>query len=150
MKRFRFPLEALRTLRRRRREEAERAFAEARARRDRQALELVSLHEERRQAEEDWHRILPGKGPFPVAEALARRAWVGTLTRRAAACAKVLENLTREAEVRRLALLEASRHEKVVDRLRERRQEAWQEAAGREEQAVSDEAGLSLFRRVGA
>ncbi len=148
MKRFRFTLEALRTLRRRRREDAERAFAEARARRDRQALELLSLNEERRAAEEDWRTLLPGKGPFPLAEALARRAWVATLARRAAVCAKVLENLSREVEVRRLSLLEASRHEKVVERLRERRLEAWSQAAGREEQAAADEAGLTAFRRV--
>ena len=150
MKRFRFPLEALRTLRRRRREEAERAFAEARARRDRQALELLALTEERRAAEEDWRRVLPASGPFPLAEAMARRAWVATLSLRISACTRVLENLSRDAELRRVALLEASRHEKIVDRLRERRREAWAQAAGREEQAASDEAGLGVFRRVGA
>ena len=150
MKRFRFPLEALRTLRRRRREEAERLFAEACGRRDRQILEVVSLTEDRRAAEQDWRDVLPGKGTFPLAEAMARRAWVATLARRLAAAGRVLESLSREAEGRRLALLEASRHEKVVDRLRERRLESWAQAAGREEQAASDEAGLSVFRKVEA
>ncbi len=148
MKRFRFPLEALRALRRRRREEAERVFAAARARRDRQILELSSLTEERRAAEEDFGAILPGKGAFPLAEAMARRAWVATLTRRVTQATRTLEALSREAELRRLALLEASRHEKVVDRLRERRREAWAQAAGREDQAAADEAGLGVFRKV--
>ena len=143
MKRFGFPLETLQKLRRRRRESCELAFSSARMRRDRQAADLGEVERLRREAEEDWRRALPERGPVDVDDLRARRAWVSALDRRRADLTHALARAEQACEARRLELLEAARAEKVLERLRERRHEAWSLDASREEQAAFDEAGLA-------
>ena len=49
-----------------------------------------------------------------------------------------------------MALVEASRAEKVVERLKERRREEWTRASDREEAAFLNDMALVPFQRAGA
>lgn len=143
MKRFIFRLEGLELLRRRRREACELGFAQSRARRDRQAEAVAVLALEQEKAQIDWRAALPASGPLDLRELGARRAYLAILVRRIALAERGLVQADREVAGARQTLLEASRHEKAVVRLRERRKASWTEAEGREEQAFLDEVALT-------
>lgn len=148
MKRFRFPFEALERLRRRRREACEVALAQARAAREREAARLSALAIEREEAEAHWREVMPAQGPLDVREIASRRAYLGILGQRIALATRALEIADREVSARRQAVLEASRAEKAVERLRERRRTAWLAAGEREEQVFVDEVGLLAHRHA--
>ena len=148
MKRFRFPFEALERLRRRRREACEVALAQARAARDREAARRAALAIEREAAEADWREAMPSRGLLDVREIASRRAYLGILGQRIALATRALALADREVATRRQAVLEASRAEKAVARLRERRRTAWLAEGAREEQAFVDEVGLLAHRHA--
>jgi flagellar export protein FliJ len=148
MKRFLFPFEALERLRRRRREACELALAQARVAREREAARLSALALERDEAEAHWREAMPARGPLDVREIASRRAYLGILGQRIAVTTRALETSDREVAARRKAVLEASRAEKAVTRLRERRRTAWLAAGAREEQAFVDEVGLLAHRQA--
>lgn len=148
MKRFHFPFETLERLRRRRREACEIALSQALAVREREEARLSALAREREEAEADWREALPSRGHLDVREIASRRAYLGVLGQRIALATRALALADREVAVRRQAVLEASRAEKAVERLRERRRAAWQAGGDREEQAFVDEVGLLAHRHA--
>lgn len=149
MKRFSFPFEALGRLRRRRREACELALAERRAARARQLEARSALAEAREEAEADWQAVLSVPGRLDVAAAASRRAYLGVLSARIEDLEAAIAHTNREIEERRLALVEASRAEKVVERLKERRREAWARASDREESSFLGDMALVPFHRAG-
>ena len=150
MKRFAFQFEALGRLRRRRREACELALSESRARRARLLEERASLGLSMQEAEAAWRGVLAVSGTLDVLEAASRRAYVGVLSERIAELGIAMARIDREIEERRLALVEASRAEKVVEKLQDRRREEWRKASDREEAAFLSDMALVPFQRAGA
>ena len=144
---FRFRLEALRNLRAQALLERRRATAEAV--RAVQAIEeeLGQLTTQLRETM-TWTRDAQAAGPLDLTSLRGSQFYRGWLQRR------ILESGTERTEAQRLLdeerarLTDADTKLKVVEKLRERQWQRFQDDERRRAQLETDEAGLNVFRRV--
>ena len=139
MKRFRFSLEKVLKLRTQEQEQAKRALAQAMAveASARQALEDVRARLQQRASEAG---ALERAG-LSVFEFANFRHYVAFLQGEEKRYAEELARAEQMTQKRRLALLEARRREKALEKLKERRLEQYQQESLRHEQKELDEYG---------
>jgi flagellar FliJ protein len=144
---FRFELEGVLSYRRMIEEEAHREFLLAQQRLDLAGEALARLFLYRTEAQGD----LAGRegGSFDVAEVLRYHDYLKGLVERIAEAQVELAGLERERNARRSVLSQASRDRKVIEKVRDRRRQAWRSDVERDEQKETDEVGAQLHRRVG-
>jgi flagellar FliJ protein len=142
MKRFTFNLEKVLRLRMHQEHEAEVALGEITSR-------CVSINREIRARREEKRRVMGGRrfsalgmAGYAAAEAYTRRLdhEMGELRNQLAECEKEREEAQRR-------FMEASRRRKVLDKLKEKKQERHRHEARREEQRELDEIGAEILAR---
>lgn len=137
MKRFRFTLEALLTIRKRQEEEVRREFARKNDEITRAETELRQLHESLRDlaTEEKERRI----GSVSVSELRSGVGYRHTLKLNVETTGKQIQRLRKEAGQIRLRLVEATKKKRAVEILKERRYTQWKEAYRAQEQEFTDD-----------
>jgi flagellar protein FliJ len=148
MPRFVFKLEAVRSLREQRQQQAEQDLAYELSVRDQRARELsaASLRVDQALAE-----ATPQTGGNASAHELAaRQAWVERVRREQQTAQVTLDSQESQVEAGRQRLEAASREREVLERLRERRLTAHRRDAERRDEAILGEVALAAHRRKAA
>jgi flagellar export protein FliJ len=148
MKPFRFALQPLRSLRERKEQDARAEYAaklhaceEAAARMQAASTELTAA----------WTRVSGELAAGTTGIALLRaRAWCNVLELRVKERASILEEARHLVDTAWQGLIRATHEREALDRLHDRRREAYNLAASREQQKVMDELGLQLFHSPAA
>jgi flagellar FliJ protein len=141
MKRFQFPLQKLLGLRHQETEQAKRNLAGALAT---EALAKDRLEQAQARLNERTARI--AAGGYSVAAYRQDREWIRFLQGEVASAAQHLREAQTETERLRQVLLVARQRERILEKLRERRLEAYRMEVQLEEQRELDERGQAPRR----
>jgi flagellar FliJ protein len=143
MPKFDFNLEAVLTVRKNAERERQRALGVLLSQMAELERELRRMDEEVKVAGQE---LREGKltGPVDVAFLAGHRRFVLAMERNARAVIQKMGILNRQIEEARGLLVEAARARKVVEKLRERKFEAWRADLLKKEQAEIDEVGGTL------
>lgn len=142
--RFRFPLETLLTVRRLEEDQAKRKVGAALA-------EIARVDEQLRAERGELRRsqaaLLEGQRPGTLRPDDVRRTrvWIGHVQRSLAIREQQRQQLVTETEKQREALRAARMRTRMIERLREKKAEAFQQAELRREEAQADEMARQLL-----
>jgi flagellar FliJ protein len=142
MRRFEFSLQKVLDYRRRREEQAIRAFAQAQAQLLHEQAVLHRLLVEREECLRRSHR----RQRLTMELLDVEQTYLTTLERRIEAQRERVAEVEKVLEERRQALIEARRERKALERLREKHYEQWRQETLRTEQKALDE--LATMRAV--
>jgi flagellar protein FliJ len=141
---FRFRLAPVLRLREAAEETRKRALAEALAALDARRKEFSELEKERERCRE---RLVREGGGISIAERSLYAGYMDRLSRRKAEIVAKLEEEEARVEKRRSELAVAARDRQAMERLRDRRAEAWRRTEERRDRARSDELAVLGFGR---
>ncbi len=147
MKRFKFTLESVHSLREMRREEAERALADANAKVARAAQDVEEAERARERAACESAESLQAAEINPF-EAAMRADFLVSLAWQQQAARAALHTAECEHEARRKAVVEAARAAETTAKLRERERERYLLEAARAEQTMLDEMASTSMARM--
>lgn len=142
-RRFQFSLQTLLRVRELREREARRRLGAKHAELA-QVEGLVESTHRQIAAQQDAQRAAQHVGALDAAQLVRRRTWVAHLRRTLAEQQTHRAQLQRELAQLQAALAEARRQTKTIEKLRERRFEAWKRDASRAEQAQAEELAQQL------
>lgn len=145
MKKFRFRLQALLKVREHLERERQKEHGAAVRKVLKQQAELHSIDETRALTREQQCSRMVGN--LSVAEMLVYSRYLIKLRRDQAVGGQLLHVLEREAEQKRLKLLEASKQKKIYEKLKERHHQRFNVEVARLERKDSDEAATTGHRR---
>ena len=143
MKRFRFPLETLLTLRRRKLETLEAELGALQRRRQASLEHAAALEQKSVEARES----IGAEGAIRGADLRLIDASSQAMLKQAEASREVARRLERELAEGRTAVLQARREAEALEKLRERSLGHWRRAAAHEEEALAAELYLARRRR---
>ncbi len=83
-------------------------------------------------------------GPLNLSYIAGHRRFMLAMQRQSAALAQKLEQEKKKVDAERVKLAEASRQRRMIEKLREHQQAAWQEAMNRKETAALDEVAMQM------
>jgi flagellar FliJ protein len=146
MKRFEFSLQTVHDFRHRKREEAEREFAEATSKVAQAEALLEEIQCKRAEALEAYALQLQSSQLDPN-ESLLRLEYLSALERQAITAQAQLRLLEEACEVRRQALVEANRAAEATEKLREQQRARHEAETAREEQNSLDEMATAATAR---
>lgn len=143
MPKFEFNLQAVLTVREHAEKERQRALGVLLAQMKSLEDELTALDQANKSSAEDLRdsRLI---GPIDLAFLAGHRRYVLANERKARTVLQKMALLQREIEQARALLVEAARDRKVVEKLRERKLDAWRQNLARMEQQEIDEVGSKL------
>ncbi len=147
MKKFKYRLEALLKLKDHIEKERQKEHALARANVDRQLTELEQIDQDRLTTVGKQRGRMTGG--ITVAEMLVYSRYLHKIKRDRAVGREMLRALEKEAEGKRLNLVEASKERKPYENLKERQIERYQQAAKALETKDNDETAITSYRRSG-
>ena len=147
---FRFRLERVRALRERREDLARQELAKALSRRtgSEDRLQAVDAHLAR--ILDDQRLATSATATVAVEELLARQAFVEHVEAQRLSGARELARHEADVAERDVALGEAAREHRMLERLKERQRDEHEREAGRRESIVLDEIAIDRFRRSAA
>jgi len=143
MAKFQFKLHALLRQRELREQEKQRDFAAAQGKLVIEQQELKRLDETVRLAVTDL-RNNQLVGPLNLSFLAAHRRFMMAMQRQGVAQIEKVEAARRVMETARLALMEAAKQTKIIEKLRDQQQAAWAETAARKETADLDEIATQM------
>jgi flagellar FliJ protein len=149
MPRFKFQLEGVLQHRKNIEEQKQRALAPILAEMQRLKNELSDLDQTARTAVADLrdNRLT---GQLDLSFLAAHRRFTGSVQRKALAIAQKMALVQREIDKARAELAEAAKQRKIIEKLRERQLQRWQDQQNRQENEELDDIGMQLaFRQLG-
>jgi|SRR5436190_998350 len=149
MPRFKFQLEGVLQHRKNIEEEKQRALAIVLAQLQQLKNDLADLDRLSRGALADLreNRLI---GSLDMSFLAAHRRFTGSVQRKALAIVQKMALVQREIDQARAALAEAAKQRKIIEKLRERQLERWQDQQHRQELDELDDIGMQLaFRQLG-
>ena len=149
MPRFKFQLEGVLQHRKNIEEEKQRALAIVLAQLQQLKNDLADLDRLSRGALADLreNRLI---GSLDMSFLAAHRRFTGSVQRKALAIVQKMALVQREIDQARAALAEAAKQRKIIEKLRERQLERWQDQQDRQELDELDDIGMQLaFRQLG-
>jgi flagellar FliJ protein len=143
MAKFHFPLDGVLRHREIVEQEKHRAFALARAEKEKIQVEVRALDEAVRKALADL-RANHLTGSLDLAFLAAHRRFMLSMQRQGLALLGQLQEAQQKAEAAQAELAEAAKQKKLLEKLRERQQARWAEALGKKELADLDEVAMQM------
>ena len=147
MARFHFKLDAVFRHRKALEQEQQRLYALALA--DFQELEdqLKGLNQTMQETNDDIRRNhLTGR--LDISFITAHRRYLGGIQRKAMALVASMSAAQRKVDIARLAVAEAAKQRKVLEKLREKQEQRWKEELSRKEMIAADEVVMQLSQHL--
>ena len=151
MKKFRFKLETLLTVTRRKKEDAERAFAEATRQLEEERARLAVYLEEMQKAQTEYTEQTKAGKRISVGRLMTSTSYVNWKRRQIEEQQQVILYAQTERQKRLKELLAMMSKLKTIEQLKEKRLQQYKEELLFEENKMLDEIGLQLYmRKAGA
>ncbi len=151
MKKFRFKLETLLSVTRRKKEDAERLFAEATRRLEEERARLAVYLEEMQKAQAEYAEQTQAGKRISVGRVMTYTSYVNWKRRQIEEQQQVILYAQNERQKRLKELLELMSKLKSIEQLKEKRLKQYKEELLFEENKMLDEIGLQLYmRKAGA
>ena len=146
MAQFTFPLAGVLRHREHIEQERQRDLAAVQLQMTETQSELKALHASSSATTDDI-RTNHLTGRLDMGYLTAHRRYMLGVQRQSAALTQKLAGLQQQADAARLALTEAAKQRKILEKLKEKQQKRWAEAQARREAADLDEVGMQLAYR---
>lgn len=143
MAKFRFRLQAVLRHRLQIEEERQRALATVQQQLTTLTNELKAMDEQVEQANQDL-RTNHLVGPVNVGYLTAHRRFIVGVRRQAMLLVQRMALVQKQVDDARLALAEAAKQRKIIEKLREKQLERWRQEAARKEGDALDEIGMQI------
>ncbi len=151
MKRFRFKLETLLSVTRRKKEDAERLFAEATRKLEEERARLAAYLEDMQKVQAEYTEQTREGKRISVGRLMTYTSYVNWKRRQIEEQQQVILYVQNERQKRLKELLELMSKLKSIEQLKEKRLQQYKEEVLFEENKVLDEIGLQLYmRKAGA
>lgn len=148
MKRFKFQLETLLKVTRRKKDEAEQKFAEASRKVEEEQEKLRQLLREMKQGQDEYAALITGEGKTTtVGVIMTYNAFFAWKRQQIEQQQRVLVKAMNDKQAKLKALMQMMTKLKSIEQLKEKRLREYNEELLREEQKMLDEIGLQLTMR---